>query len=144
MIIAEVSERFVYKQLYEHEINSISPSQHGFLRNRSCTTQMSKVFHMIRENLDNNIQTDIIYLDFAKAFDPVDHGLILAKLKKYGISGRIFKWFLHLDLMQPPVCLKEVYSALYYLYYLSTIYRTSSLKIPKLPYMLMTQSLLDK
>ena len=91
--IAKVLERFVCKQLYAHVINSISLSQHGFLRNRSCTTQMLQVLQMIGENLDNNIQTDIIYFDFAKAFGSADHGLILAKLKKYGISGRTFEWF---------------------------------------------------
>lgn len=49
---------------------------------------MLQVFHMIGENLDNNIlhkSTGIIYLDFERAFDSVDHSLILEKLKKYGL-----------------------------------------------------------
>ena len=52
-----------------------------------------RCFTRLDKNLDNNKQTDMIYLNFAKAFDSVDHGLILAKLKKYGISGRTFEWF---------------------------------------------------
>ncbi len=57
---------------------------------------MLQALHKIGENLDNNKQTDVIYLDFAKAFDTVDHSLLLAKLKKYGIQSNIFKWFTYL------------------------------------------------
>ena len=39
--------------------------------------------------LDRNIQTDVIFLDFAKAFDSVDHTFLLKKLKSYGISGNM-------------------------------------------------------
>jgi hypothetical protein len=54
---------------------------------------MLQVLHKIGENLDKNIKIDIIYLDFAKDFDSVDHGIILAKLKQYGVCGRILEWF---------------------------------------------------
>ena len=37
---------------------------------------------------------DMIYLDFAKAFDKVDHGVLLHKLKKLGINGNLGKWIL--------------------------------------------------
>ena len=39
------------------------------------------------------IQTDIIYLDFAKAFDSVDHQLLLQKLKSYGVREKLYNWF---------------------------------------------------
>ena len=55
-IIAKILERFVCKSLYEHVQNSITLKQHGFLRNRSCTTQMLQVLYRIGENLDKNIQ----------------------------------------------------------------------------------------
>ena len=64
--------------------NLITPLEHGFLRNRSCVTQLLSVLHTIGRNLDKNIQTDIIYLDFAKAFDTVDHYVLLSKLKPTG------------------------------------------------------------
>ena len=44
-------------------------------------------------NLDKNIQTDVVYLDFAKAFDSVDHKILLAKLSAYGVAGRLLSWF---------------------------------------------------
>ena len=117
-------------------------------------TQMLQALQMIGENLDNNIQTDIIYFDFAKAFDSADHGLILAKLKN-GINRRNFEWFkdyltcrtkrVVIDGVNSSWCYatsavpQASNSAQCYLYYLSMIYLTSSLKIVKLPYMLMTQ-----
>ena len=47
------------------------------------------VLHTIGRNLDKNIQTVVIYLDFAKAFDTVDHNVLLSKLKAYGVSGKL-------------------------------------------------------
>ena len=44
----------------------------AFLRNRFCATQLLSV-NAISQNLDKNIQTEVIYLDLAKAFDSVDH-----------------------------------------------------------------------
>ena len=92
-IIAKLLERCVCRRLYEHVISAISLGQHGFLRNRSCATQLLQVLHKIGENLDSNIQTDIVYLDFAKAFDSVDHGLILAKLRQFGVHSNMLNWF---------------------------------------------------
>ena len=65
-IISKVLERCVciVKQF-------ISPLKHGFLRNRFCTAQLLSV-NAISQNLDKNIQTEVIYLDLAKAFYSVD------------------------------------------------------------------------
>ena len=61
--------------------------------NNPCVTQLLSVLHNTGQSLDKNIQTDIIYLDFAKAFDPVDHDILLHKLKLYGVSGHLHEWF---------------------------------------------------
>ena len=73
-IISKVLERWVSIKLYNHGKQFISPLQHGFLRNRFCTTQLLSV-NAISRNLDKNIQTEVIYLDLAKAFDSVDSRL---------------------------------------------------------------------
>ena len=55
-------------------------------------TQLLSVLHDMGLSLEKNIQTDLIYLDFAKAFDSVDHKILLAKLSAYGISGKLLSW----------------------------------------------------
>jgi hypothetical protein len=74
-------------------VNLISPSQHCFLRNRSCVTQLLSAFHSIGQYLDKNTQTDVLYLDFAKAFDAVDDNILLDKLRWYGVTGSVLDWF---------------------------------------------------
>ena len=92
-ILSKVLERCVCLRLYNHIEHLITQSQHGFLRQRSCITQLLSVLHTIGQSLDKNIQTDIIYLDFAKAFDTVDHQFLLQKLKSYGVRGKLYNWF---------------------------------------------------
>ena len=43
--------------------------------------------------MDKNISTDVIYLNFAKAFNSVNHSVLLQKLKRYGVEGSTFVWF---------------------------------------------------
>jgi retron-type reverse transcriptase len=45
------------------------------------------------KNLDMGLQTGILYLDIAKAFDNVDHKLLLQKLHQFGITDKILNWF---------------------------------------------------
>ena len=68
-ILGKVLEHGVCFRLYNHVKHQITKYQHGFLRQRSCVTQLLFLLHDIGKSLDKNIQTDIIYLDFAKAFD---------------------------------------------------------------------------
>ena len=66
-ILSKVLEHCVCIKLYDHVKQFISPFQHGFLQNRSCVTQLLSVLNTIGHNLDKNIQTDVVYLDLAKA-----------------------------------------------------------------------------
>lgn len=92
-VVGKVMERCVFDHFYSFVLNFLSDLQHGFIKNRSCVTQLLQILHEIGRNLDNNIQTDVMYLDFAKAFDTVDHGILLSKLTAYGVSGNLFSWF---------------------------------------------------
>ena len=92
-IISKVLERCVCNRFYDHVRGMINDAQHGFLHGRSCVTQLLTTLHRIGQLLDNNIQTDVIFLDFAKAFDSVDHNILLTKLSRYGISGNLYSWF---------------------------------------------------
>ena len=92
-LISKVLERCVCYCFYDHIHEIINKAQHGFLHGRSCVTQLLTTLHHVGQLLDNNVQTDIIFLDFAKAFDSVDHIILLKKLKSYGISGNMYNWF---------------------------------------------------
>src|SRR5664279_972649 len=63
-----------------------------FVNGRSCTTQLIKVMDKLTEILDQGGAVDMVYLDFAKAFDKVPHRRLLRKLNGYGISGELMIW----------------------------------------------------
>ena len=68
--------------------NILSPFQHGFRRNRSCDTQLLQFTTDIANILAADKQTDVLVMDFSKAFDKVGHGRRIHKLGQYGIRGR--------------------------------------------------------
>lgn len=78
------------KHLDKHEI--LTELQHGFRRNRSCTTQLLLTVSDLTRLYDSNTQVDIGVLDFSKAFDVVNHRKLLAKLQHYGIQGKTLQW----------------------------------------------------
>ena len=70
----------------------MASNQHGFRKKRSCLTQLIDHVDHILKCLNSGEEVDVIYLDYAKAFDKVDHKLLLAKLRKYGIKGNVYNW----------------------------------------------------
>ena len=72
--------------------NLFSEAQHGFIKGRSCVTQLLEFLEDITEAVDNGDEVDIIHLDFCKAFDKVPHKRLLKKIEGYGIKGQILKW----------------------------------------------------
>jgi hypothetical protein len=93
--IIKVFERIIRDKLvnYLEENQLISLNQHGFRRGRSCLSELLAHLQDILLNANNGEGTDTIYLDFGKAFDKVDHKLLLKKLERYGIKGKLLNWF---------------------------------------------------
>jgi len=60
--------------------DSLQSTQHGFRHNQSCESQVISLVHELMQNYDNNIQSDVILTDFAKAFDEVPQNHLLYKL----------------------------------------------------------------
>ena len=69
--------------LFKHKL--INPSQHGFLKARSCLTNVLCFFQEITEWVDEGSPVDVIYLDFQKAFDTVPHQRLILKLKSHSM-----------------------------------------------------------
>ena len=78
------------KFIEENEL--LCNNQHGFRSGRSCLTQLLSHFDDIMLGLTKGADTDAIYLDYAKAFDKVDHRLLIQKLRRYGFHDQIITW----------------------------------------------------
>ena len=93
-IPCRVMEKLVRNEIMEHLINNnlLSKFQHGFIKARSCTTQLLAVLDDWTDVIEHRENVDAIYLDYAKAFDTVPHKRLLAKLYGYGIGGKLLKW----------------------------------------------------
>ena len=93
-LLVKTFEKVIRKQLVnffdEHDL--LNDSQHGFRRTRSCLSQLLAHFDHITRLLELGNCIDIVYLDFTKAFDKVDIGITLRKLKSLGIYGHLGKW----------------------------------------------------
>jgi endonuclease/exonuclease/phosphatase family metal-dependent hydrolase len=92
-LIMKVFERSIKTALYDKCVGLLDTRQHGFMNDRSCTTQMVPFTNDLALALNNKSRIDVIYFDFAKAFDSVSHDLILNKLKfNYNIDGLMLKF----------------------------------------------------
>ena len=92
--IVQILESIIKDSITHHMLinNLFSPSQHGFIAGRSCTTQLLIAMDYWTQSLNDGYPVDIVYLDFCKAFDSVPHIRLLTKLKAYGISGCLLDW----------------------------------------------------
>ena len=72
--------------------NLINSSQHGFMRGRSCTSNLLSFLERITLAVDDGEPVDIIFLDFAKAFDKVPVERLLKKVWAHGVRGKVFQW----------------------------------------------------
>ena len=93
-IVGKLMERIVKNEMTQFiESNKLlSESQHGFRSGRSVTTNMTAFFNQTTRWMDEGRSFDVLYLDFAKAFDKVCHRRLLLKLEELGIKGKMLEW----------------------------------------------------
>ena len=87
--VSKVLERLVYNGIVDFVSNSVSVQQFGFLRGRSALQQLLIMFNTL---ICSGSQTDVLYLDFRKAFDSVSHNELLHKLWNFGITDNLWLW----------------------------------------------------
>ena len=90
IIVSNINKQLAFESI-------LADCQHGFRSKRSCETQLVQFYHDMVSNLDGardrgQKQTNVIIMDFAKAFDKVPHRRLLYKLGYYGIRGSTHKW----------------------------------------------------
>ena len=89
-LLEHIIKSALYAHLENHQI--IIDRQHGFRKKYSCTSQLLTLVHSLAESINSKGQTDVIFLDFSKAFDKVSHKKLLFKLQRYGIRGENLSW----------------------------------------------------
>ena len=92
--VMKTAERIVRRIIVDHlETNEvISKDQHGFRSGRSTLTQLLMHFDSVFDAMLQGNDIDTIYLDYAKAFDKVDHQLLLLKMARYGFPENLIQW----------------------------------------------------
>ena len=93
-IACKCLERLVRDAITVHmETNNLfTKHQHGFMRKRSCVTQLLESIEKWIEMIEQGYSVDVVYLDFQKAFDTVPHQRLMSKICNYGIRGNVFNW----------------------------------------------------
>ena len=72
--------------------NLINENQHGFVKGKSCLTNLLHALDYLTSTLDEGKCVDGIYLDYRKAFDSVPHQRLLLKLRAYGLNDSVMNW----------------------------------------------------
>ena len=88
--ISKIMEYVIKDQLYEYmdKNNIMTPTQHAFKIGHSTTTCLLKLTEDIRKEIDNGKATGVVAIDLSKAFDVIDHDILLTKLFNIGIRGQ--------------------------------------------------------
>ena len=97
---SKIFEKCLYERIYYYlnKNKILTPVQFGFKQNSSTSDAVRQLFDNFAENIDQKKYTCAVFLDLKKAFDIVNHQILLAKLEKYGIRGlplQLFKSYLN-------------------------------------------------
>lgn len=91
--LCKVLEFCLHNPIISHVKTRISEFQHGFIPGRSTTTNLFVVTQFIYDHLDNSSQVDVIYTDFSRAFDRLNHNLLFNKFHRFRFSKQLINLF---------------------------------------------------
>ena len=93
-VVSKIMESIVRDEIVAHMMkhNLLTNDQHGFVPGRDCITQLLLCLVEWTNMIENGVAFDVIYTDFAKAYDSVAHERLLLKLENIGIKGDLLNW----------------------------------------------------
>ena len=94
-IFDKIIEKLMHNRLYSflEDHNILYKKQFGFRKNNSTTFSLIEITEKIKESIDNGKFGCGVFIDLRKAFDTVNHNILLKKLDHYGIRGISYNWF---------------------------------------------------
>ena len=94
-VFDKIMEKLIHKRLYSFlmEHNILFHNQFGFRKNNSTTYALIEITERIKESIDKHKYGCGIFIDLRKAFDTVNHNILLSKLEHYGVRGNALRWF---------------------------------------------------
>ena len=111
--ISKILERILYNRLiaYFKENNLLTESQYGFQEGHSTEHAILYLNDEISKNFDENLFTLGVFIDLSKAFDTVNHEILMEKLKFYGLTEPVLRWFkCYLTNRKQSVCMDNIQS----------------------------------
>ena len=93
--VAKIFERIIYNQLYGYlNVNDLLANcQSGFRSIHSTLTSLLEATNSWSVNIDNGFINGVVFIDLKKAFDTIDHKILLRKLACYGVDQKSLRWF---------------------------------------------------
>ncbi len=93
-VLCKVMEGLIHERItnFTRAHGLITKDKHGFVHGKGCGQNLLESRDILTEAIHMGAAADVIYTDFAKAFDMVPHKCLLLKLQAYGISGTLLKW----------------------------------------------------